>query len=137
MEGMVTAVLGPLAAQLRSDALIDREVAAAGLVQAGREGLGVLAAVAMDALETPATRLTALRHLPANEEIGPLLRLLLDDPLPTLRSVALDKAEQARARTLIPLVRRLTADPASYWDLDEEIVIGAVARRVLESLSSE
>jgi hypothetical protein len=44
--------------------------------------------------------------------------------------------EDARARALIPLIRKLTADPATYWDLDEEIVIGAVASRVLASLSS-
>ena len=137
MEAMVTNELAPLEEQLRSEELIDREVAATRLVQAGHEGIRVLAAIAMDAHATPASRLTALRYLPANEEAVPVLRRLLNDPLPTLRHGALNKAEHARARTLIPLIRKLTADPAIYWDLDEEIAIGTVARRVLDSLSSE
>jgi hypothetical protein len=85
----------------------------------------------------PASRLTALRHLPANEEAVPVLRRLLNDPLPSLRNVALHKAEDARARTLIALIRKLAADPATYWDLDEEIAVATVARQVLDSLSSE
>jgi HEAT repeat protein len=134
---MVTDELAPLEEQLRSEELIDREVAATRLAQAGHEGVRLLAAIAMDPHADPGSRLTALRHLPANEEAVPVLRRLLDDPLPTLRHAALDKAEQARAWTLIPLIRKLTADPESYWDLDEEIAIGAVARRVLHSLTSE
>ena len=136
MEAMVIDELPPLEKQLRSEELIDREVAATRLAQAGHDGVRMLAAIAIDTSASPASRLTALRHLPADEEAVPVLRLLLNDPLATLRHGALNKAEDARARALIPLIRKLTADPATYWDLDEEIVIGAVASRVLASLSS-
>ena len=66
MEAMVINELPPLEKQLRSEELIDREVAATRLAQAGHDGVRMLAAIAIDTNASPASRLTALRHLPAD-----------------------------------------------------------------------
>ncbi|WP_437946522.1 hypothetical protein WME98_37485 [Sorangium sp. So ce296] len=136
MEAMVTDDLGALEAGLRSEGFLDREVAATKLVAAGRDGARVLVQVATDRGAPQAVRVTALRHLPADEGATDALRTLLGDGLPVLRVVALDKVEQARAAVLAPLVEALTRDPATFCDLDEEISVADVAARVLASLSS-
>jgi hypothetical protein len=125
-----------LEAGLRSEGLLERDVAAAKLIGAGREGARVLATVAADRSAAPAVRVTALRHLPADDEAVDVLRSLLGDALPVLRSIALGKVEEAHAISLAPLVEALTRDPARFWDLDEEIAVAHVAARVLASLSS-
>ena len=134
---MVTGDLDALDAGLRSQGLVDREVAAAKLAAAGRDGARVLAKVATDVGAPPAVRVTALRHLPADNGAANALRTLLHDALPVLRVVALGKVEQSHAATLAPLVEPLTRDPATFWDLDEEIAVADVAARVLASLSSK
>jgi hypothetical protein len=132
---MVTNELDGLEAGLRAVGLFEREVAATKLAAAGREGGRVLAAVATDRGAATAVRVTALRHLPADDEAVDALRELLGDALPVIRVVALDKVEAARALALAPLVEALTRDPATMWDLDEEIAVARVAARVLASLS--
>jgi hypothetical protein len=133
---MVTGVRGGLEARLRSERLVVREVAAERLAATGRLDARVLARVATDVGAPTAVRVTALRHLPADDGAADALRMLLDDALPVIRVVALGKVEQSHAVALAPLVEPLTRDPGTFWDLDVEIAVADVAARVLASLSS-
>jgi hypothetical protein len=133
---MVSTELNELEVGLRSEGFLDREVAAQKLMAAGRDGVRVLATVATDQRATTAARVTALRHLPAGEQSIEALRALLNDALPVLRVVALRKVEETGVTIVMPLVEALTRDRASFWDLDEEVIVADVAARVLGSLSS-
>lgn len=133
---MVTGELAGLEAGLRSPGLLIREVAAARLAAGGRVEARVLAKVATDVGAPPAVRITALRYLPADDGAANALRTLLDDALPVLRVLALGKVEQSHAAAFAPLVEPLTREPATFWDLDEEIAVAEVAARVLASLAS-
>ena len=95
-----------------------------------------MATAALDQSLPGQVRVTALRHLPADAMVPDMLRALLSDALPVIRILALEKTEQAQARELMPLVEKLTHDPAVLWDLDDEIFVAKVATRVLAALSA-
>jgi hypothetical protein len=121
---------------LRSEALVDRELAAKKLAEAGEQGARALIRVATDQAAPSAVRVTAARYLPVAEDIEGALASLLSDPLPVLRFLSLQKAEQVHATRLAPLVEALTRDPATFWDLDTEIAVREIATRVLASLTA-
>src|SRR4051812_39848376 len=132
---MTGTTLPSLEAALRSTVFLDREIAGRTLADSGSGGARVLASVVADVAAAPEARVTALRHLPAGEEIDHALRVALNDALPVIRVLALKKVTEAHATGLRTLVEPLTRDPASFWDLDEEISVAAVAAHTLASLA--
>lgn len=132
---MVKPAMSALEAALRSESLLDREAAAMQLAAAGIEGARVLIRLALDRGAITAARVTALRHLQPDKMDIAALRALLGDAVPVLRLLALEKVEQAHVTLLSPQVEILTRDPATVWDLDEEIAVARVAARVLVSLA--
>lgn len=136
METMVVADLAAQELRLKSAAFVERELAAVELAGMGGDGAAVLRRVATDKSLPAEVRVTALRHLPADEDAIEALRTLLADPSPVIRVLALESARRARATVLLPAIEALIPDRAAFWDLDEQLVVGEVAARVRDALAS-
>lgn len=136
MEAVGVDALHAEVERARHGAFLERELAATQLASAGPAGLAALAAIVEDGACSADARVTALRHLAVASEVRAAVRTALRDPAPVLRLVALEWIERAAARDLLPDVTALVDDEASVADLDEEHVIGTVARRVAAGLGA-
>jgi hypothetical protein len=136
MEAVAVDELHAEVERARCGTFLERELAATQLAGAGTAGLAALAAIVADVACSVDARVTALRHLGAIPEAREAVRTALRDPAPVLRLVALEWIERTAVHALLPDVRTLVDDDGRVHDLDEEHVVGEIARRVAASLSA-